>query len=306
MSKPIKLTEAYKDECRKAFEEALKLTRLSDGKINFTKSFESVDRKATVFFTPMAWIKMYTLLQGFNKEVGWYGVAERGEDDTYTISDILVYPQQSDGTNVKVDEAQLAIWLAQNDDDDRFHKIRMQGHSHVNMGTTPSATDLKSNEEIISMLGDEDFYIFMIYNKRLEHTYKIYDMQKNVLFETKDVTVKLHGDGEDLDAFLANAGAMVKEIQRATPVPKTPAAGQAMQAPKQTTPTSAAKPAVPNTKPATPAESVNKTKTTMDSFRSPGNSYGYGYDNWDDEEDGWSGYGYGYGYNGWAGRWSNR
>ena len=35
------------------------------------------------------------------------------------------------------------------------------------------------------------FYIFLIYNKKGDKTFKIYDLAKNVLFETSDVTVKI-------------------------------------------------------------------------------------------------------------------
>ena len=44
------------------------------------------------------------------------------------------------------------------------------GHSHVNMGTSPSSVDLNHQEEILRMLGDNDFYIFMIWNKSFAST----------------------------------------------------------------------------------------------------------------------------------------
>ena len=39
MSKPIKMTEQYLEECRRDFEKALSLTKLADGKLSFTKTF---------------------------------------------------------------------------------------------------------------------------------------------------------------------------------------------------------------------------------------------------------------------------
>ena len=61
------------------------------------------------------------------------------------------------------------------------------------------------------MLGDDDFYIFMIWNKSFVSTNKIYDLKKNVLFEDKDITVKLEGEHEGLAEFLKTAKDMVKQ-----------------------------------------------------------------------------------------------
>ena len=199
MSKPIKMTEQYMAECRADFEKALQLTKLADGKLSFTKVFTCGDRKATVVFTAGAWAKMALLVKEFDKEVAWHGVAHRATDeavDEYIIEDIVVYPQEVSGTTVEMDTEKYAEWLMQNADDERFNNIHMQGHSHVNMPTSPSSVDLNHQEEILNMLGDDDFYIFMIWNKSFVSTNKIYDLKKNVLFEDKDITVKLEGEHE--------------------------------------------------------------------------------------------------------------
>lgn len=220
MSKPIKMTEQYMSECRADFEKALQLTKLADGKLNFTKVFYIADKKATVYFTGEAWTKMVMLLKEFDKEVAWHGVARRGEDeskDEYIISDIMVYPQTVTGASVEMDTEKYAVWLMENADDERFDNIHMQGHSHVNMPTSPSSVDLNHQEEILNMLGDEDFYIFMIWNKSFTSTNKVYDLKKNVLFEDKDITVKIIGGVEDLDTFVKTAKDMVKSKAYTTP-----------------------------------------------------------------------------------------
>ena len=181
MSKPIKMTEQYMAECRADFEKALQLTKLADGKLSFTKVFTCGDRKATVVFTAGAWAKMALLIKEFDKEVAWHGVAHRAADeavDEYIIEDIVVYPQEVSGTTVEMDTEKYAEWLMQNADDERFNNIHMQGHSHVNMPTSPSSVDLNHQEEILNMLGDDDFYIFMIWNKSFVSTNKIYDLRR--------------------------------------------------------------------------------------------------------------------------------
>lgn len=224
MSKIIKMTSQNLDEIRRDFEEALKGVKLSDGKINFTKTFSNIQRKANLYFTELAYLKMLTLVREFDKEVAWHGIAHRCEDeeDAYIISDILVYPQEVTGATVNTDQEKYQMWLM-NHDDDVFNNIRMQGHSHVNMGTSPSTVDNSLYDRILEQLDDDMFYIFLIWNKRNEKTIKIYDLAKNVLFETADVTVKVREDDIGMERFLKCAKEMVQDKKY---TPTTPSHGK--------------------------------------------------------------------------------
>lgn len=195
--------------------------KLSDGKINFTKTFGNIQRKATLYFTELAYLKMLTLVREFDKEVAWHGIAKRHdtEEDAYVISDILVYPQEVTGATVNTDQEKYQMWLMSHEDD-VFDNIRMQGHSHVNMGTTPSTVDTSLYERLLDQLDDTMFYIFLIWNKRNEKTIKIYDLAKNVLFETADVTVSLIEDGTGMEKFLSTAKEMVQD-KKYTPTTPT-------------------------------------------------------------------------------------
>lgn len=207
MSKPIKITEEYMKECREDFEKILKESKLTNGQLSFLKDF-SCDEKATVYIAPRALAKMFALIREFDNEIAWHGVASRNAD-SYVISDILVYPQTVSGVSVEMDETEYAKWLMENADDERFDRIRMQGHSHVNMSTTPSTVDLQHQQDILNMLGDDDFYIFMILNKRFEIYTRIYDMAKNIVFDPSDVTIKITG-AVDIEGFLQSAKELVK------------------------------------------------------------------------------------------------
>lgn len=208
MSKMITLPQEILNQYTQEFYEILRTGKFSDGKINFTKTLGTVDRKATVLFTEMAWQKMQTLIREFDKEVAWHGVAERCEEkDTYLISDILVYPQEVTGSTVTTDQNEYEMWLMKQEDG-VFNNIRMQGHSHVNMSTSPSSVDLNLYDGILSQLDSDMFYIFMIYNKRGEKTVKLYDLRENILFETADVTVAVKEVG-DLTGFIEEAKELV-------------------------------------------------------------------------------------------------
>jgi len=207
MSKPIRLTEAWIQKITEEFRTQLGKLKLSDGKINYTKSLtyeEQDDNKAVVLFEPVAYAKMLMVLHTFSKEVAWHGVVERVDDKHFIIKDILVYPQTVTGTTVTTDQENYQTFLMELDED-TFNNLHMQGHSHVNMSTSPSPVDNTFYDSIVSQLGPEDYYIFMIYNKRLEHFINIYDMKSNILYETKDVSVGIHCEEGDLEQFIIDA-----------------------------------------------------------------------------------------------------
>ena len=219
MSKIIKITPEYQEACRKDFEEALAKAKVSDGQFSFSKTFSLGKKTATVYFTANAWTKMVMLLQEFDKEIAWHGCGGRveGEENAYYIDDIFVYPQSVTGASVDMDPEAYTKWLIENGDDDKFFRICMQAHSHVNMGTTPSAVDLNHQEEILSQLPEDSFYIFMIYNKSFKNNIKIYDLAKNVLFEDGEVSVKLWDDNISFDDFIADAKSKVVTKTYTTP-----------------------------------------------------------------------------------------
>lgn len=214
MSKIIKLTQDYIDEACKEFKDSITNAKITDGKINFTKTFSMVGRKATLYFTEIAWMKMQALIREFTTEVGWHGVAKRYGDiekDEYIIEDILVYPQTVTGATVNTDQEKYSDWLFSDELDDVFNDIRFHGHSHVNMGTTPSSTDLTHWSSLLDVLKDDMFYVFVIWNKKNDRTVKIYDLKKNVLFDTSDVTVKVLPEKDGVEEFVAKAKGLVEE-----------------------------------------------------------------------------------------------
>lgn len=129
--------------------------------------------------------------------------------DEYYITDILVYPQKVTGAAVNTDQIKYQTWLMDHNDE-VFNQIRMQGHSHVNMSTSPSGVDVTFYEKILNQLDEDMFYIFMVWNKKKEKTIKIYDMAKNVLFETSDVKIEVLDDDTGIEKFLKSAKEMVK------------------------------------------------------------------------------------------------
>lgn len=211
MAKPIKLTQEIVEKIAAEFVSAVQDMKLSDGKITYTKSFsyDGDNVHATILFEPVAYAKMLLLLDRFESEVAWHGTVDRVAEDCFVVKDIFVYPQEVSGSTVNTDQEGYTKWLISLDDDTANH-LHMQGHSHVRMGTSPSSVDLNHQSMILDQITGDDFYIFMIFNKRLEHTIKIYDFKSNTLFEDADISIGIVGDGEDLETFVKDAKESVK------------------------------------------------------------------------------------------------
>lgn len=206
MSRAISLTTEQIEQFVEEFRKSLVDGNFSDGGVKFQKELPKATARAKIFFTPMAWIKQSMLLDTCDKEVAWHGVAERidGEEAAYLISDIVVYPQTVTASTVDMDTEKYAVWLQEHieADDERFNNLRMQAHSHVNMGVTPSGVDMTHQKEIVRMMRDGSFYIFMIYNKRREFYARIIDKQKNLEFEKSDI-----------DVYITDTADFAKEIK---------------------------------------------------------------------------------------------
>lgn len=223
MAKYIQMTPALKEECRNDFlaelNSALANNKFVDGKLSFTKSFGTINRKAHIYFTEIAWMKTTALLREFSKEVAWHATAYRipGDKDEYLIKDILVYPQTVTSATVDMDVEKYTQWIMDGvmAGDERFDHIRCQMHSHVNMSVFASGTDTQHQEEILEQLGEDDFYIFMIWNKSLKVYMRVFDMQKNILFETDDCEWEVMDDTIGLSKFIEDAKKIVVEQKTA-------------------------------------------------------------------------------------------
>ncbi|MDL2234133.1 hypothetical protein LJC63_11235 [Ruminococcaceae bacterium OttesenSCG-928-L11] len=209
MSKPIRITDEMKTEAQAEFAKLLSGLKMADGEINYSKAYTCKDAAAILWLTPITYSKTVALVTAFSDEVAWHGTVTRKSASEFILEDIFVYPQEVTGSTVGTDQTRYTQWLY-GFDDDAFSKIRMQGHSHGNMGVSPSGVDSGHREKILGQLDDDMFYIFMIWNKSLKTHTLIYDMENNILYDDKDVTVKILGD-DSMDIFLADAQEKVQK-----------------------------------------------------------------------------------------------
>jgi len=147
--------------------------------------------KQNIFFTNNALEKIWALVDNCSKEIGWHGLVKRLNDNNYEVYDIIVYPQVTTAASITCDEKKFNDWMQEYimKPDDTFEHIRLHGHSHVNMQTNPSAVDTQLQQDTLTKLPENDFYIYIICNKKRNIWCTIYDKQRNVVFEKEDINL---------------------------------------------------------------------------------------------------------------------
>ena len=142
------------------------------------------NEKAEVCFENEAFKKMKALISTCDKEIGWYGIVKRTSERKFVVKDILMFPQTVTGSTVQTDDEEFISWESGLSDEE-FTGKTFYGHSHVNMGVSPSGTDLEFQDNLLQNV--TDFYIFGIFNKKNDHWLNIYDVKNNILYENKDI-----------------------------------------------------------------------------------------------------------------------
>lgn len=246
------------EECRTAFEAwfAANAKRSWSTSAAFKLPVATNDNRAKLKMTGKAWAKMMILILNYDSEVAWHGLVERDADEpaTFTITDILLYPQEVTGSTVTTDQQEYQDWMFSLSDE-QLTAMRFQGHSHVNMAVTPSSTDEDHEEGIVNMLKNDDFYIFGIFNKKGDKTLRIFDCRTNTYYETKDIDFAVISD--DIGELREDMEDMVK---RKTYTYTGTSYGYGVGASNATTITATGA-AAPKTSPASTV-SANKTTTT--------------------------------------------
>ena len=208
MSRPITLTQDMIESLAAEFKDSLTKQRIFDGKLEYKRTVALKNSsKVNVVFSNLAFTKILYLVMLFDDEVAWHGTVER-DGDTFYITDIMVYPQEVTGATVNTDQEKYTQWLYEFDDE-TFNSIRFQGHSHVNMAVSPSSTDLNHQESILTQLSGEDFYIFLIINKKMQMFLRVFDLASNTIYEMEDINLYLGNEQFNADEFKADAKEMV-------------------------------------------------------------------------------------------------
>lgn len=163
--------------------------------------------KATLRFDSDAYEQMRALVDACEKEIAWHGLVTKTKSNNraiYTVEKILVFPQIVTAATVKGKEPDYALWCADLPAN-QLAKMRLHGHSHVRMAVSPSGVDTNYQDDMVETI--EDFYIFMITNKREENWVRIVDVKDNIVYDQNDVDIEVPG----LDMFKRWANTEIKK-----------------------------------------------------------------------------------------------
>ena len=141
--------------------------------------------------------KMFIYVDECTKEVGWMGTAYR-DGQHIGIDDVYLFDQEVHATTTEITPEGLSDFamelLNQENGMDIWNNLKMWGHSHVNMGITPSGQDDSQMETFKE--GGHDWFIRLIANKRGELKIDLYDYASGVIY--LDLPWQIAEDEEEL------------------------------------------------------------------------------------------------------------
>ena len=133
-----------------------------------------------VFYLPEVYDVIKFLVAYCKKEVGWLGMVEQIGND-YVVTEVFVPEQIVHGAETDIDaEAMAALVMELLDANKDSSKLYYWGHSHVDMGVTPSGQD---ETQIDEYLVDCPKFIRGIYNKRGDTKVDVFHRDDGVVWQ---------------------------------------------------------------------------------------------------------------------------
>ena len=124
-----------------------------------------------VYILPEARAKMEMYCELCEKEIGWLGFVEKLAGIGFMITDVVLLKQEVHSSTTEIDPAALLEFWGQTPPEQQG-KIKVWGHSHVNMSPTPSAQD---DSQMKYFADGNDWFIRLITNKKGDMNITIYD-----------------------------------------------------------------------------------------------------------------------------------
>jgi hypothetical protein len=142
------------------------------------KSIKTLDNiYYNVYASRLAYEKMKAYTDICVWEIGWFGYVSKVEGLGFLVEDVYLLKQDAHATTTEIHpEATLEHFSLMTAE--QVSKNRLWGHSHVNMGVTPSGQDESQAKEHYADC--EDFYIRLIMNKKEEFHITVYDMERKL------------------------------------------------------------------------------------------------------------------------------
>ena len=164
------------------------------------KTVTFLDNRYELYILPQAKEKMELYCDLSTDEIGWLAYVERFEGVGFLITDCILLKQEVHATTTEINpEALLEFW--NNTPVEKQVNIKLWGHSHVNMGVTPSGQD---DSQMNYFEDGNPWFIRLITNKKREYHIDIFDYANGI---------KVHMDQADLKIYNPGASDLRKQIE---------------------------------------------------------------------------------------------
>ena len=133
-----------------------------------------------VCYTPHVKAVIDMIVDTCKEEAGWLGLVKEMPYG-YLVHKIYIPKQEVSATTTEIDaDAMSALALEIMDAGDDPNELRYWGHSHVDMGVSPSRQD---EDQVEEYLDNCELFIRGIYNKRGDSKVDVYDLKDGVAYE---------------------------------------------------------------------------------------------------------------------------
>ena len=155
-----------------------------------------------IFIDIKALNKMKEYVRQSSLEIGWLGTCEK-IDNNYFITDVFLFKQEVHSTTTEITTEGLSEFamdlMSTPNGLDIWNNMKVWGHSHVNMSTSPSSQDDKQIDVFAE--NAEDFFIRIIANKSNNFRIDLYDYTSGVMYEELPYEVDFGEDEEYITAL---------------------------------------------------------------------------------------------------------
>jgi hypothetical protein len=139
-----------------------------------------------VFYTQEVAAMIQYLVEKCTKEVGWLGAVEKIDND-YLIHRIFIPEQTVSGAETDISrDAMAALYMELMDEGFDTGTLIYWGHSHVEMGVSPSNQD---ETQIGEYLETNPVFIRSIHNKRGAQKVDVFDTEQGFVFQCVSASV---------------------------------------------------------------------------------------------------------------------
>jgi len=164
------------------------------------KTVTFLDNRYELYILPLARQKMEMYCDLSDGEIGWLAYVEQFDKQGFLITDCALLKQEVHATTTEITaEGLLEFW--NNTAPEQQSKIKLWGHSHVNMSPSPSGQD---DSQMEYFKDGNPWFIRLITNKKREYHIDIYDYEHGV---------KIHMDQADLKDYNPGATELRKTIE---------------------------------------------------------------------------------------------